>query len=165
MRALQVYAPRPQRAEYDKAVQRAADWLAQAQPTTNEDRSFQILGLVWAGGKQEIARKAGGDLLREQRTDGGWAQLPALASDAYATGQALVALKEAGVLKPSDPAYKRGAQFLMNTQMEDGSWYVRSRSPIPFQPYFESGFPYGRDQFISAAATNWAAMALVPLAH
>jgi ankyrin repeat protein len=144
MRALQVYAPRPQRAEYDNAVQRAADWLAQAQPTTNEDRSFQILGLVWAGGKQEIARKAGGDLLREQRADGGWAQLPTLASDAYATGQALVALKEAGVLKPSDPAYKRGAQFLMNTQMEDGSWYVRSRSPNPFQPYFESGFPFGQ---------------------
>jgi ankyrin repeat protein len=82
IRALRVYAPPPQRAEYDQAVQQAADWLAQAQPTTNEDRSFQILGLVWAGGKQEIARKAGGDLLREQRTDGGWAQLPTLASDA-----------------------------------------------------------------------------------
>jgi ankyrin repeat protein len=165
MRALQVYAPTPQRAEYEKAVRRAADWLAQAQPTTNEDRSFQILGLVWAGGKQQIARKAGGDLLREQRPDGGWAQLPTLASDAYATGQALVALKEVGVLKPSDPSYKRGARFLMNTQMEDGSWYVRSRTPIPFQPYFESGFPFGHDQFISAAATNWAAMALAPLAH
>jgi squalene cyclase len=165
IRALRVYAPRPQRAEYDKAVQRAADWLAQAQPTTNEDRSFQILGLGWADSKQEIVRKAGGDLLREQRPNGGWAQLPTLASDAYATGQALVALKEAGVLKPSDAAYKRGAQFLMNTQMEDGSWYVRSRTPFPFQPYFESGFPFGHDQFISAAATNWAAMALVPLAH
>lgn len=165
MRALQVYAPTPQRAEYEKAVQRAADWLAQAQPSTNEDRSFQILGLVWASGKRQIARKAGGDLLREQRPNGGWAQLPTLASDAYATGQALVALREAGVLKPSDPAYKRGVQFLMNTQMEDGSWYVRSRTPIPFQPYFESGFPFGHDQFISAAATNWAAMALVPLAH
>jgi len=165
IRALKVYAPTPQRAEYENAVQRAADWLAHAQPSTNEDRSFQILGLVWAGGKPQIAGKAGFDLLPEQRPDGGWAQLPTLASDAYATGQALVALKEAGVLKPSDPAYKRGAQFLMNTQMEDGSWYVRSRTPIPFQPYFESGFPFGHDQFISAAATNWAAMALVPLAH
>ena len=75
-----------------------------------------------------------------------------------------VALREAGILRPSDAAYKRGAQFLIQTQFEDGSWYVRSRS-IPFRPYFESGFPFGRDQFISAAATNWAAMALVPLAH
>jgi hypothetical protein len=36
---------------------------------------------------------------------------------------------------------------------------VASRSR-PFQPYFESGFPYGKDQFISAAASNWATMAL-----
>jgi squalene cyclase len=86
-----------------------------------------------------------------------------LPSDAYATGQALVALKEAGALMPSEAPYKRGAQFLMNTQMEDGSWYVRSRT-IPFQPYFDGGFPYGPDQFISAAATNWATMALIPLA-
>jgi hypothetical protein len=38
---------------------------------------------------------------------------------------------------------------------------VKTRS-IWFQPYFESGFPYGQDQFISAAGTAWAAMALTP---
>jgi ankyrin repeat protein len=164
MRAIQVYRPKAQRAEYDKAVQLAAEWLAKAQPKTTEDRTFQLLGLMWAGGKQEIARKAALDLLHAQRSDGGWAQSASLASDGYATGQALVALKEAGVVTPSDAAYKRGAQFLMNSQCEDGSWYVRSRS-IPFQPYFDSGFPYGADQFISDAATNWATMALVPLAR
>ena len=52
----------------------------------------------------------------------------------------------------------------MNTQLEDGSWHVRSRC-IPFQPYFESGFPHGHDQWISVAATNWASMALVPAAR
>jgi Prenyltransferase and squalene oxidase repeat len=145
------------------SVERAADWLAKAQPVNTEDRAFQILGLVWAG-KQDFARQSAGDLLRQQRSDGGWAQRATLASDAYATGQALVALREAGALKSSDDADKNGAQFLIRTQLEDGSWYVRSRS-IAFQPYFESGFPHGRDQFISAAATNWAAMALVPLAH
>jgi hypothetical protein len=36
---------------------------------------------------------------------------------------------------------------------------VKSRS-FPFQPYFESGFPYGPDQWISAAGTSWATMAL-----
>ena len=35
----------------------------------------------------------------------------------------------------------------------------RSRAP-EFQPYFESGFPYGHDQWISASATAWATMAL-----
>ena len=87
----------------------------------------------------------------------GWAQLSSLASDAYATGQALVALKEAGGMAATDAAYELGTQFLLNTQLEDGSWYVRSRS-IPFQPYFESGFPHGRDQWISASATNWASI-------
>jgi hypothetical protein len=68
-------------------------------------------------------------------------------------------LKTAGVVSADDTAYKRGIQYLLNTQLADGSWYVRSRS-LPFQPYFESDFPHGADQFISAAATNWAAMAL-----
>jgi hypothetical protein len=36
---------------------------------------------------------------------------------------------------------------------------VASRS-LAFQTYFESGFPYGKDQFISAAASGWAAAAL-----
>jgi hypothetical protein len=163
LRAIQVYGPKARRAEYDEAVARAADWLAKAKPVNNEDRVFQILGLVWSG-KLDRAREAAGDLAGRQRTDGGWAQRTMLASDAYATGQALVALRESGVLKSSDSAYQNGAQFLIRSQLEDGSWYVRSRS-IAFQPYFESGFPHGRDQFISAAATNWATMALIPLAQ
>jgi hypothetical protein len=36
---------------------------------------------------------------------------------------------------------------------------VKTRA-IPLQPLFEIGFPHGRDQWISAAATNSAAMAL-----
>ena len=164
LRALQVYAPRARRNEYEKAIVRAKEWLKQAQAATTQDRAFQLLGLRWAGEDQEILpRKAARDLLREQRTDGGWGELPSLASDAYATGQALVALKVAGALAAADPAYQRGVEFLLATQLEDGSWYVRSRS-IPFQPYFESGFPHGHDQWISAAATNWAAMALVAAA-
>jgi hypothetical protein len=47
--------------------------------------------------------------------------------------------------------------------MEDGSWLVRTRAPS-FQPYFDSDFPHGHDQFISAAATNWAVMAMLPAA-
>lgn len=159
MRAIQVYFPAAQRAQYQKAVQLAADWLRRAQPTTNEDRTFQLLGLGWARGNNEIIGKSAHDLLAEQRSDGGWAQLPSLASDAYATGQALVALKQVGALAVSAPAYQRGIHFLLNTQLGDGSWYVKSRA-IPVQPYFDNGFPHGPDQWISAAATNWATMAL-----
>ena len=85
--------------------------------------------------------------------------IPTLQSDAYATGEALVALQMAGAVNASHPAAKRAIQFLLNSQAEDGSWYVKRRA-VPIQPHFESGFPYGKDQFISAAATNWAAHAL-----
>ena len=70
----------------------------------------------------------------------------------------MVALRESGI-DAAAPQYQQGVRFLLNSQFEDGSWFVRSRS-IPFQPYFESGFPYGKDQFISMAASSWALTAL-----
>ena len=167
MHAIQVYAPPTERADCDRAVQRAASWLAKAQPRTTHDRAYQLLGLAWArpsqesgqGSDQKLINKAAAALLAEQRPDGGWAQIPSLTSDAFATGQALVALNQSGALTVTDPAFQRGVQFLMNTQLEYRSWYVKRRA-LPIQPFFESGFPHGRDQFISAAATNWAATAL-----
>ena len=68
-------------------------------------------------------------------------------------------MRESRALAVDAPAYQRGIQFLLNSQLEDGSWYVRTRA-LAIQPYFDSDFPHGPDQFISAAATNWAAMAL-----
>jgi ankyrin repeat protein len=161
VRALQVYAPRALRAEYEKAIRRATEWLMSARPRTTDERALQLLGLGWGGVNvsHRTIRTAAEALIAEQRTDGGWAQLPTLASDAYATGQALVALQEAGGLPTGDPVYRRGVQFLLNTQLEDGSWYVKTRS-LAFQPYFESGFPHGPDQWVSMAATNWASIAL-----
>jgi hypothetical protein len=70
-----------------------------------------------------------------------------------------VALHEAGVPVNSS-AYTRGIQFLLRTQLKDGSWFVQKRTH-PTQPYFESGFPHAVDQYISAAATNWATLALI----
>jgi hypothetical protein len=70
-----------------------------------------------------------------------------------------VALYTAGVLQPTDAAYIKGVDYLLRTQLADGSWLVISRS-FPLQPYKESGFPHGKDQWISAAGTSWASMAL-----
>lgn len=81
-------------------------------------------------------------------------------SDAYATGQSLVAPNQAGGLPVGHPAYRRGVRFLVDEQNEDGSWHVATRRKFPGIPHFESGFPYGEDQFISYAASAWATMAL-----
>lgn len=165
IRALRAYAPPPRRDEYHQAIRRAITWLMAAETRTTDERVFQMLGLIWAGvePRHERIRSGARALLAGQRTDGGWAQLPTLTSDAYATGQALVALLQAGALEPTDPAYRRGVDYLLRSQLADGSWYVKSRA-LPFQPYFESGFPHGPDQWVSAAASNWAAMALTAAA-
>lgn len=159
MRSLQAYTPAALKTGYQRDITRAAAWLAGAHPESNEDRVFQLLGLRWADGDKQKIHRTAAELLAQQRPDGGWSQIPSLGSDAYATGQALFALQEAGVLRPGNAPAKKAIAFLLNNQAEDGSWYVRHRA-IPLQPFFESGFPYGRDQFISAAATNWAATAL-----
>ncbi len=142
-----------------RAIASGLSWLERAHPRTTEDRVFKLFGLTWAGAARNLRQAAIHDLLASQRDDGGWAQLPTMASDAYATGSVLVALHHAGV-RASDAAYRRGVQFLLNTQLTDGSWLVRTRSQ-PTQIYFESGFPHGASQFISAAATNWATQALI----
>ena len=97
-------------------------------------------------------------LVESQRADGGWSSKPNTSSDAYATGQTLYALHAAG-LKTRESAYQKGVRYLLATQREDGSWHVRSRAP-KFQPFFESGFPYRHDQWISSMATGYSAAAL-----
>lgn len=153
LRSLQLYGGDPER------ISRAAAWLLKQEPHTFEDRVMQILGLSWAGADRNAIQQRTRTLLGEKRVDGGWAQAGNLESDAYSTGQALVALHTAGALKPSDEAYQNAVDFLLRTQRPDGSWWVRSRA-FPIQPYKESGFPHGKDQWISAAGTSWAAMAL-----
>ncbi len=159
MRALQVFAPPSRRAEYMKAVDRARAWLTTAQATVTEERAFRLLGLRWSNAPNDVIARAARDLTAIQKADGGWAQVETMASDAYATGEALVALRESGVVASTDRAYRKGIEFLLRTQIDDGSWIVETRA-VPIQAYFESGFPYGVNQWISAAATGWATTAL-----
>jgi len=164
MHALQAYAPTGHASEYKTVVDAAARWLTSVTPRTTEDRAFQLLGLQWARASRDVVRSHARELVAEQRPDGGWSQIPTLSSDAYATGQALVALQETRTIARTDPAMKRATEFLLNSQLEDGSWLVKTRA-IRIQPHYESGFPHGVNQFISAAGTNWASMALAMAAR
>src|SRR5262249_50763662 len=134
-------------------------WLLESRPNDTEDRVFRLWGLRSVEADNQDLQAAVQELLRTQRQDGGWGQTERMASDAYATGTVLVALHSAGSLATTDRVYRRGVAFLLETQQHDGSWWVRSRS-LPFQKYFESGFPHGKDQFISVAASGWATTAL-----
>jgi outer membrane protein assembly factor BamB len=159
IRALQTFGTAEQRDRADRRIGQARRWLLANSPKETEDRVFRLWGLKLAGVIGETIQAAATELLATQREDGGWSQTADLESDAYATGTALVALHEAGGLGVAESAYARGVKFLLGTQLDDGSWHVRSRSK-PFQKYFESGFPHGADQFISIAASSWATTAL-----
>jgi hypothetical protein len=157
--SLKMYGPPAEKADTDKALALAAAWLEAAKPTATQDRAFHLMGLAWSNVRPTLIADAAKALAAAQRPDGGWSQLTIMGSDAYATGEALYALNAAGGIPATDPVYAKGVKYLLNTQAADGSWHVKSRS-IWVQPYFESGFPYGHDQWISAAGTSWAAMAL-----
>lgn len=165
----------------DKAFNNARKWADIADPTQSHE---ELIGFVWLdtmlnqeGVKSDVKRefprtKIGqrqtalsvSELLSEsQRDDGGWAQMPDMESDAYATGQALLMLNQIGMGTTKsihdDEFYRNGIDFLLRTQHADGSWHVVSRSK-PVQVYFDNGDPHGKDQFISMMATSWATAAL-----
>jgi ankyrin repeat protein len=160
MRALQLYAPKTDKAAYDQSVQLAATWMTKVRSRNNDDRGWRLLGLAWAGKDKEATQKAMQELLAAQRSDGGWSDIESMESTVYATGKALYALQIAG-MPASETAYARGVAYLLKTQQEDGSWYTRTRA-MAFQPYFDAGFPHGFDQWISAAGSSWATLALLP---
>jgi ankyrin repeat protein len=162
--AIRLYGAGRRSHEYEAVVNRGRTWLLTAKPRYTDERVFQMLGIHWSGIASPAMSDFAAALLSEQRPDGGWAQLSGLTSDAYATGQALYALNQAGGMSTGDPAYQRGVKFLRETQMPDGSWFVKSHA-IPIQHPFDAGLPYGSDQFISAAGTSWAAMALMLTEH
>lgn len=155
MRALKKLGSAGRATEFKERLARGKQWLLHAEPVILEDMDMRLVGVAAAGASAAELRKLAEPILAAQREDGGWAQRKGFPSDAYATGMTLWALNEAGVMKPD----ARGVKFLLGTQAEDGSWHVASRA-TKFQQYFESGFPYGHDQWISTMATGWAANAL-----
>ncbi len=159
LRGLKTFGTREQQERIARRVAEVREWIIKAPARDTEDRVFRLRALQVAGAAGDDIRRATQDLLGTQKGDGGWAQLDDLESDAYATGTALVALHQAGGLETSDPAYQGGLSWLLNRQLEDGSWHVRTRSE-PIQTYYESGYPHGKDQFISITAAGWASTAL-----
>jgi hypothetical protein len=159
VRGLQTFGTPKQKARIAERLQVVRGWLAKSPARDTEDRVFRLWALKRVGAEDKQVQAAAQELIGSQRPDGGWAQLDTMKPDAYATGTALVALHQAAGLPTNDAVYRRGMLFLLTAQLGDGSWHVRSRSK-PFQTYFESGFPHGKDQFISLAASSWATTAL-----
>jgi hypothetical protein len=127
---------------------RAAAWLEQQKPgESTQARAMQLFRDVRAGKPPTELEPGIERLLGLQREDGGWGQERGLASDAYATGQALYFLSLAGV-SSDRPEIRRAVTSLVTSQKEDGSWPMTSRAhpgatpmtnPVPIT-YFGSAW-------------------------
>lgn len=159
LRGLKTFGTPDQRERIDRRFEQVRAWLLKTSALDSEDRVFRLRALRVADAPGAEVRKAAKELLDTQRADGGWAQLDEMESDVYATATALVALHQAGGLPTTSEAYRKGLRFLLARQLDDGSWHVETRSK-PIQEYFESGYPHGKDQFISITAAGWATTAL-----
>jgi N-acyl-D-amino-acid deacylase len=159
LRALKAFGTAGRKAEMTNRIARAKQWLLHGYAIILEDLDWRLVGVAAAGSNTEELRQLAAPILKGQRADGGWAQRETFTTDAYATALTLWALAESGVVSPTDEVYRKGVNYLLGTQAADGSWHVASRS-TRFQQYFESGFPYEHDQWISTMATGWAINAL-----
>jgi ankyrin repeat protein len=144
--------------EVEESLRRARQWLLAADAKSAEERGMRLMGLVWTNASRPDVTAAIKAVRDSQEAGGGWSQFARTDPDAYATGLSLYALHVAGV-PATDASYRKGVAFLLRTQYQDGPWLVRTHS-FPVQRYFESGFPFGRHQWISTAGTSWAALAI-----
>jgi hypothetical protein len=155
---LKAYPLPGRKGDVTESVRRARQWLLAAKAASAEERGMRLMGLVWTDAPRAAVEAAIREIRERQEASGGWSQFGRTEPDAYATGLSLYALHVAGV-RATDEAYRRGVAFLLSTQYQDGTWLVRTHS-FPVQRYFESGFPYGRHQWISTAGTSWASLAI-----
>lgn len=135
-------------------------WLLTTPARDTEDSVHRLRALHILSADEIAFRKELKELLAVQAPDGGWPQRLDTQSDAYATGTVLAALHDTGAVEVRDAVFQRGLRYLLASQAADGSWFVRKRTH-DVQPFFDSAFPHGVDQFISISATSWASYALL----
>src|SRR5262245_24165570 len=81
LRAVQLYHHPSQQRQADEAVARARKFLESRTPRDTEERTYQLLGLHWAGADRATLRNLAGALKATQRRDGGWSSVAGRDSD------------------------------------------------------------------------------------
>ena len=160
LHSLMGFGTAEQQSRIDARIRTISPWILKEIPQDTEDHVFRLRLLPYIDAEKPFIEKAISELVDLQRSDGGWAQTSDLQSDAYATASVLLALIQVSERTLQDPVISRGVDYLLKQQTKEGSWHVVSRAK-PFQTYYESGFPYGADQFISITASSWATWVLL----
>ena len=110
MRALRHFGGDEHQTKIDERAAAVAKWFAKSEPKDNEDRVFRLRLSEYLDIDDQQKSAAAEALRSKQNTDGGWSQKEEMASDAYATATALVALMRSGE-QPSTAVVQRGIQY------------------------------------------------------
>ncbi|WP_435009956.1 prenyltransferase/squalene oxidase repeat-containing protein [Tundrisphaera lichenicola] len=142
-----------------EALSRAIAWFDAAKSSElHQEKVLRLLVAIRSGKPLDTMKTAIEGLLALQREDGGWSQtVPDWKSDAFATGQTLYVLSLAG-FTAERPEIQRAMDFLVATQLPDGSWPMISRSTPDGSP--------GSSKLltpINCASSSWATLALARL--
>ena len=141
------------------ARDRALAWLAESPDGVSGEWLAMRLLTVLRFGEREDADHLRDRLVDEQRADGGWSWLLTASpegstdpSNAYSTGVAVYALRQAG-LPRSHPVVLAATDYLLATQRPDGAWDLPSRL-ISAEP------SAGKDYIYEYWGTAWAVIGL-----
>ncbi len=160
LKGLESYCRDTDSAAKVERFKKVSEWLTNTQPLDTEDSVFRLKALKLVEADKTDIQRAIDALLTQQRSDGGWAQMADMDSDVYATSTVMAALLDEGDMTDESEVIRKGTRYLIESQLEDGTWHVTSRAD-GFQPYYETGFPHDEDQYISIAASSWATLALL----
>lgn len=157
----------PERYAQSDSAKAGVDKLRAYLNTTSAPNLHHRTWLLWAAGRLDGLLSSADkqitihDLLRLQRSDGGWSMEslgkewqgrggkiadPDAPSDGYATELIIFVLRESGV-PASHAALTRGVRWLTANQRESGRWFTRSLNGV-------------EQHFISDTATAFAVLAL-----
>lgn len=141
--------------EQEATAARADSWLATHPPAERSQQELALRLVLAARAHDAAATQAlAAALLALQHPSGGWCQIPEREPDAYATGQALLALGTAG-MRTTELPVADGVAFLLRTQNPAGDWTMTSRTVAP------DGSGAKNLEPITAAAAAWATLGLV----
>lgn len=140
-------------------MEKGIAWLDHTGPgECEQEKVLKLLMDLRANAPRDRVQGAIRHLLARQKVNGGWSQTADSPSDAFATGQALYVLSLARYTSQS-AQIRDGIEFLLRTQLPDGSWPMASRATPDGKPGHARVLTP-----ITCAATAWATLGLARLA-